>query len=102
MENRIQNIPNSYSNVRRMLHKVPRQLWYIFLPESDDKLAAMETAIIARRLRDVERNKVMAIQKACGFPLRPNESLAEVTTRARIHGLKNGAGLDRSGDDNFP
>jgi hypothetical protein len=99
MKNRILDIPNSFHNVRRMLRGIPQQIWYIFLPESDDNLPMLEADIAARRLRDIERDKVMAIQKACGFPLRPNEPLTEVTARARIQSMKNGAGLDGFGDD---
>jgi hypothetical protein len=84
-----------YHNIRRMLENVPRDLWPLFLPESADQLAQMETKIVKLRRREVERNKVMAIQKLCNFPLRPNDPLQETAAKAKIQGMKNGRLIDR-------
>lgn len=103
MEHRIKDIPDSYHNVKRMFKGIPRQIWHIFFPESDEGFARLETNIITQRLRDIERNKVMNIQKMCRFPLRPNEPLRDVAAKARIQDLKNGASTDSlDGDGGYP
>ncbi len=80
----------SYHNIRMMLKEVPRELWYIFLPASVDELAALERNILAYRSREIDREKVITIQKMCGFPLRPNAPLREMLTKIRIHDMKRG------------
>lgn len=84
-----------YHNIRRMLNGIPRKMWSAFLPESANDLAQLETSIIKLRRREVERNKVMAIQRLCSFPLRPNDPLQETTAKAKIQGIKNGRRMDR-------
>lgn len=79
-------IPDSFPSVKKMLESIPRELWYIFIPESEDGLAMLEADILAQEKRDTERKRVMAIQKLCGFPLRPNESLRDVVARAKKAG----------------
>jgi len=78
-----------FPSVRHMLEAIPQDLWDIFLPETDSDLAMLEADVIAQQKRDLERSKVMAVQKLCGFPLRPNEPLLEVIARAKIKGMKN-------------
>jgi hypothetical protein len=78
---------DSYPNVKVMLKGISRQLWYIFLPDNVDDLAMLEADILAQKKRDVERNKVMAIQNLCGFMLHPNEPLREVIVQAKKEGL---------------
>jgi hypothetical protein len=79
----------SYINIREMLKGLPRELWSIFLPDSPKDLPWLETAIIAFKRRELEREQVISIQKLCGFPLRPNASLRETNIMARIEGLRN-------------
>lgn len=87
----------SYHNVRGMIRKVPKQLWYIFLPSSPNGLPVLESRILAFRNREADRKKVIAIQQSCGFPLRPNAPLREMVAKVKILRIKKG--LDDSGQD---
>lgn len=89
MKENIGKVLKSYHNVQLMLESIPEELWDLFLPDDESDLAMLEADILAQRKRDLERDKVMAIQKLCGFPLRPNEPVHEVTAKARIQGVKN-------------
>lgn len=80
----------SYRNIQVMLKGIPRQVWHIFLPESKHDLVALERNIIALKCREADREKVITIQKMCGFPLRPNVPLHEAMARLKIHELKKG------------
>jgi len=93
MNYRIPEIPEYCRNLKSVLEGIPKELWYIFLPESEDDMAMLEADILAQQKRDLERNKVMAIQKICGFMLRPNESLRDVVAQAKRAGLS---------EDEFP
>jgi hypothetical protein len=93
MKRFIKEIPDSFPNVKSMFQSIPRQLWYIFVPETDEGWAMLEADILAQKKRDKDRDRVMAIQKLCGFMLRPNEPLREVVTRAKKAGLS---------EDEFP
>lgn len=84
----------SYHNVRLMLESIPRNAWDVFLPDNEGDLAMLEADILAQKKRDVERTKVMAIQRLCKLPMRPNASLYDVVAQARIQGLKNSKLLD--------
>lgn len=84
----------SYPNVQQMLESIPRNVWEIFLPDNEGDLAMLEADILGQKKRDLERSKVMAIQKLCRFPLRPNEPFSDVAARARLQGLKNSKLLD--------
>jgi hypothetical protein len=88
MKDEIGRALNAYRNIKKMLDQIPEHLWHVFLPDSVDELAMLEADILAQKKRDVQRNKVMALQKQCGFMLRPNEPLDEVIARAKKHGLK--------------
>ena len=81
-------VPDSYRNVQKMLDGIPQELWYIFLPDSEEGLAMLEADILAQESRDLERKRVMAIQRLCEFPLRPNEPLRNVIMQAKSMGLK--------------
>jgi len=87
----------SYHNIRAMLKGIPRSLWDLVLPEKIHELALLESRLIKLRLREADRNKVMAIQGMCGFPLRPNAPLREMATKLRIQRLKR-RGPDGKGD----
>ena len=43
-------------------------------------------------------NRVMALQKLCDFPLRPNDSLRETMAKARLQGLRRKKLMDRLND----
>jgi|GEM_PF-1267150 len=86
---------SSYYNVRVMLQGIPRSLWKIFLPGDAEGLPQLEMNILAFKVREVERNRVMALQKLCEFPLRPNASLRETMAKARLQGLKKKKMRDR-------
>ena len=77
-----------YHNIRTMLKGIPRELWDIFLPSSEEKLAILESNILFFKRRAGERDQVMSIQRLCEFPLRPNESLRKANIRARLAGLR--------------
>jgi hypothetical protein len=95
-----ENKLSSYPNVKFMLDGVPKDIWWIFLPGDLDKLFLLESQVIEFKKKELERERVMAIQRLCNFPLRPNESLAEVQARARIQGKKNDKKFHRRGLDN--
>ena len=94
MKNDILEKLESYQNVRHMLESIPRNAWDIFLPDNERDLAMLEADILGQKKRDIERDKVIAIQRLCKFPIRPNESLHDVVARARVQGLKNSRLLD--------
>ena len=92
----------NYNEIKRMLSGIPRQRWGIFLPPQRDGLALMESNIVKFRRRANLRERVMNIQRLCGFPLRPNEPLREVEAKARIQGIKRGRIRRRNkGDDDY-
>jgi len=77
-----------YYNIQMMLDHIPRDIWDLFLPAQEEKLAVLESNILFFRRRARERDQVMSIQRLCGFPLRPNESLRETNIRAKLAGLR--------------
>lgn len=91
---------SSFPNIKFMLDGIPQDIWWIFLPGDLNKLFLLESQIIEFKKKELERERVMAIQRLCDFPLRPNESLAEVQARARIQGKKNNNNIRRRGLDN--
>ncbi len=98
MQYNVDKALKSYHNVRTMLKKIPRQLWYIFLPDTIGGLHALESSVMALRPREVDRQKVMAIQLTCNFPLRPNAPLHEIAARLKILKLKK-SGFGNSKED---
>ena len=77
-----------YYNVRHLLESIPQDLWDIFLPSTDAGLLELETRIVNFKAREVERQRVMAIQELCDFPLRPNATLKETQLKARLEGIR--------------
>lgn len=77
-----------FYNVRQMLEGIPRDIWDVFLPAAEEKLAVLESNILFFRRRAKDRDQVMSIQRLCGFPLRPNSSLRETNIKARLAGLQ--------------
>jgi hypothetical protein len=93
MKHSIHEVPDTFPNLKSMLKGIPRNVWHILVPDSEDGMAMLEADILAQKKRDKDRKRVMAIQKLCGFVLRPNESLREVVARAKKAGLS---------EDEFP
>ena len=89
----------AFRNIKKMISQLPTQLWVIFLPDTIKGLALLETNLIVLRKREETRNKVMAIQKLCGFPLRPNASLRETKIKARLEDLKRDKKYRNDSDD---
>ena len=89
----------AFRNIKNMILQLPTQLWVIFLPDTIKGLALLETNLIVLRKREETRNKVMAIQKLCGFPLRPNASLGETKIKARLEDLESDKKYRNDSDD---
>ena len=89
-----QKATESFRNIRRMLGGLPKDIWEIFLPKKEEDLINLEAALIEWRKFEDTRQKVMAIQQLCGLPLRPNMTLNEAQTMARLKGMKKGRLLD--------
>ena len=100
MNYNIEEALKPFYNVRMMLYSIPRELWDIFLPETEQGLTSLETNILALKSREADREQVMSIQRLCGMPLRPNDSLAEVKSRARVQGIKNDKLRKHHNDEN--
>ncbi len=90
MSGKYENAMKAFPNIMGMLNGLSRDIWYIFLPGSSEDLFRLELNIIGQRLKDSERERVMALQNLCGLPLRPNETLAEVRAKARLQGKRKG------------
>jgi hypothetical protein len=88
MHYEVNNALKSYHNVRAMLKGIPEDLWDIFLPDSPNGLPILEGRILTFRSRESDRKKVIAIQKMCGFPLRPNAPLREMAAKVKILRMK--------------
>ncbi len=83
-------IANKYPNVLQMLRSIPKDLRRIFVPMGMTfrDLELLNINISKHKAVDRERNIVMSVQRASGFPLRPNISLREAVIKAKIQALK--------------
>lgn len=90
-------------HIVRMLEGIPEDLVDIFTPEGEDELAQFEINILKWLARVQERQKIMQLQKRHDLPLRPNQSLRDVTIYIKILELKKRR-QDPSDDsgDNYP
>jgi hypothetical protein len=95
MKYNAEKLPAHYAHIKDMLDGVPRDCWDIFMPASPKDLRALERNIIRFQVRQKVRDQVMAIQRLCELPLRPNEALGETQAHARLQGKKKGKLLDR-------
>lgn len=95
MSNNYEKVLSSLPNVVNMLKGISKDLWYIFLPASAEQLHKLELQIVANKLKENQRNQVMAIQSLCGLPLRPNEPLQETQAKAKLQGFRNGKLYDK-------
>lgn len=89
-------------HVVKMLEDIPKDLKDLFLPVTEDDLAQLEMNIVKWLARVQERQKVMQLQKHYGLPLRPNQTLRDVTIRLKILELKRKRKPKDSGSDYFP
>lgn len=76
------------AGVLKMLEDIPEDLRDIFTPATKDELVELEINISNFRSRAKEREKVMQLQRQHNLPLRPNQTLEDVTKRIRIQQLK--------------
>ncbi len=72
----------------KMLEGMPEDLVDLFMPNDEDELAQLEMNIVKWLARIKERAKVIQLQKHYGLPLRPNQSLRDVSIRLKILELK--------------
>lgn len=86
---------DAYSCTKAMLDGLPRDLWDIFLPETAGGLPDLEANIMSFVARADEREAVISLQRLCGMPLRPNESLAETKAKVRLRGVQKRKLLDK-------
>lgn len=85
-------------HVVKMLAGIPKDLVALFTPNNDDELVQLEMNIVKWVARMRERTKVMQLQKRHGLPLRPNQSLRDVTIRVKILELKKNRKFGDNGD----
>ena len=83
-----------YHEVRQMLTGIPRDIWPLLLPMNEKELPEFQERIICAAAREAERQEVMDLQRLCGLPIRPNESLGEVKAFIRLRGRKKSRLLD--------
>lgn len=83
----LKKLQHAYPNTFHMVSDIPEGVWRLLLPASEADLASLEVRLLTFRRREKEREEVMALQKLCGLPLRPNASLHETKVRCRIQGL---------------
>jgi len=74
--------------IERMFEGLPSDLWYIFMPTTEDGYYQLDTALIKLKAKQVERNQIMRIQKQFNLPFKPNMSMRETIIRVRILMLK--------------
>lgn len=75
-------------HVVKMLEGIPKDLVDLFTPDNEDGLIQLEINIVKWLAKVQERTKVMQLQKYYSLPLRPNQSLRDVTIRLKILELK--------------
>ena len=100
MEDKITKAFKSYHNIKTMLDEIPRQLWYIFVPQSIKEMLATENNILNFKPRAVERERVMEKQFYDDMPLRPNDTMQETLAKIRIRKLKDKIRRNRYSDQN--
>lgn len=86
-------------HVVKMLKGIPKDLVDLFTPNDDDGLVQLEMNIVKWLARVQERTKVIQLQKHYGLPLRPNQSLRDVTIRLKILELKQKKKFSDNGGD---
>ena len=83
-----------------MLDDIPRELWYLFIPKTIEELKATDNNVKSFKKREVEREKVMALQQLYNFPLRPNFAPQEVLAKIMIEKMKRHKKKSQSFDPN--
>ena len=87
----LEALRKEYPNVARVFEGIPKNAWYIFMPAKSEGLLQLELALVNFQSRESVRERVMALQKLCGFSLRPNQPLHEAQAKAQLQGRKNDA-----------
>lgn len=100
MEEKIKVALEKCKNVREMLDEIPRELWYLFIPKTVEELQATDINIKSFKKREIEREKVMALQQLYDFPLRPNNVPQEVLAKIVIEKKKRHKKRSQSYDPN--
>ncbi len=70
--------------VVKMLEGIPKDLADLFVPDGEDALMQLEINVVRWLAKVQEREKVIKLQKRYGLPIRPNQSLRDVTIRLKI------------------
>ncbi len=75
-------------HVLRMLQDIPRDLWDIFVPETEEDVIAMEMNLMNFEKKEQDREKVRSVQKQFNLPIRPNQDVEKLSVLVRIFLLK--------------
>lgn len=86
----------------KMLEGIPEDLVDLFTPNNEDELDQLEINVAKWLARSQEREKIMRLQKRYGLPLRPNQSLRDLTIRLKILELKKRRKFKDGGDYSPP
>lgn len=87
-------------HVVKMLEGIPEDLVDLFMPNDEDALAQLEMNIVNWSVKIKARAEVIRLQKRYELPLRPNQSLRDVTIRLKILKLKKNDDDFQPGKDN--
>ena len=85
--------------VVKMLEGIPKDLTDLFVPDGEDALMQLEMNVVRWLARVQERRKVIKLQKRYKLPLRPNQSLRDVTIRLKILEMRKRKQEFNNGDD---
>jgi hypothetical protein len=67
---------------------IPKNLWNLLVPANPEELADFCATTHKLRIREVERDYVMDLQRVYRMPIRPNESIKATMIRVRLMILK--------------
>lgn len=67
---------------------IPKNLRDLLIPANPDELSGFCSTIHKLRVREVEREYVMDLQRVYRIPIRPNESVKATMIRVRLKVLK--------------
>ena len=89
-------------HIIKMAEGIPDDLLDIFIPHDADGLVQLELNIVRWLARSADREKVIRLQRRENLPLRPNQSLRDVSIRLKILELKKKRNKFDKGNDFFP
>lgn len=70
------------------LEKVPGDLLEQFLPRTEQQYKQFEDNYYAFKKRSKNRDGMIALQKKCGLPFRPNDTMRHTMILMRIQAMK--------------